>query len=165
VSKILVRNGEVGVLRQYPLDSRGWCLQESALPRRKLVFDECELSWSCVERTLCECGHRDGGAIQDQFHAGDQRFVHRRDGHQLHRLYYEWRFLVAQYSTRSLTKSTDKLIALSGLAKAFQRLIEVSGTVDGQTTTTVDGTAIFFPVERWAFLRTMNILLGCGRGR
>ena len=33
VSKILVRNGEVGVLRQYPLDSRGWCFQESVLPR------------------------------------------------------------------------------------------------------------------------------------
>lgn len=39
------------------LDKRGWCLQESILPNRRLCFNGKEMSWECGSRRTCECGH------------------------------------------------------------------------------------------------------------
>jgi hypothetical protein len=39
------------------LDGRGWCLQESILPNRRICFDGHEMIWECVSRKICECGH------------------------------------------------------------------------------------------------------------
>lgn len=39
------------------LDKRGWCLQESILPSRRLCFNGKEMTWQCGRRRICECGH------------------------------------------------------------------------------------------------------------
>ena len=39
------------------LDGRGWCLQESILPNCRICFDGHEMTWECVCRKICECGH------------------------------------------------------------------------------------------------------------
>jgi hypothetical protein len=57
-SEILVRPGttQEGSARS-SLDGRGWCLQESILPNRRICFDGHEMTWECVSRKICECGH------------------------------------------------------------------------------------------------------------
>lgn len=42
---------------QCSLDKRGWCLQESLLPNRRLCFNGDEMIWECLCRKICECGH------------------------------------------------------------------------------------------------------------
>jgi hypothetical protein len=57
-SEILLRPGttQEGSMRS-SLDGRGWCLQESILPNRRICFDGHEMTWECVSRKMCECGH------------------------------------------------------------------------------------------------------------
>ncbi|KAK3374902.1 heterokaryon incompatibility protein-domain-containing protein [Podospora didyma] len=150
--KILVRKGQVdntdSFTRHFPLDTRGWCLQESVLPRRRLVYDGCEMSWSCLERVLCECGHMDevlstaaaaeGNDDDDQNYdfseerlkaVADRQMTNiLRHGNEarmknvaLSNFHYHWNDIARQYSQRFLTQSSDKLVAISGLAKTFQR--------------------------------------------
>ncbi|KAF2195861.1 HET-domain-containing protein [Zopfia rhizophila CBS 207.26] len=43
--------------KQSSLGKRGWCLQESILPTRKLRFNGNEMEWECNRLLFCECGH------------------------------------------------------------------------------------------------------------
>ncbi|EQB54967.1 heterokaryon incompatibility protein [Colletotrichum gloeosporioides Cg-14] len=95
---LFARDGEVEQFQVFYSDSRGWCLQKNILPQRRLVFDGREMAWHCRERNMCECGHLDEDV-------------------DLHR---EWLKLVELYSRRFLTRSSDKLAALTGLARLFQ---------------------------------------------
>ena len=105
-----------------PLRSRAWTLQERELSRRSVHFGKDQLLWECLERkasaqlpwyhktpetdfekwpirnTLTESLAPDGPVAM-------------RDG---------WYELMEDYSFRSLTKETDKLPALSGLAQYYQ---------------------------------------------
>ncbi|KAI8964052.1 HET-domain-containing protein [Daldinia sp. FL1419] len=47
----------IGNTVEQSLDKRGWCLQETLLPYRRLCFDGNEMSWECSCRKVCECGH------------------------------------------------------------------------------------------------------------
>ncbi|KAK3298672.1 heterokaryon incompatibility protein-domain-containing protein [Chaetomium fimeti] len=105
------------------LDSRGWCLQESILPTRRLCFNGKEMSWECGRRRICECGHalwgitarpisygNVGARIKQGYQKGRWDKCTPRD---------DWKEMVEDYSRRSLSKKTDKLSAISGLAKLF----------------------------------------------
>ncbi|GAT28141.1 heterokaryon incompatibility protein [Aspergillus luchuensis] len=127
------------------LDTRGWCLQESVLPNRRLCYDGNEMIWECLCRQLCECGHavapqvprhttldygKLGASIKTEILKTKVRSE--RQGYpEWHRSslgsrlwlephqapYQRWRDLVSDYSHRSLTKKHDRLRAISGLAK------------------------------------------------
>ena len=108
------------------LDQRGWCLQESLLPNRRLCYDGNEMLWECLCRRICECGHTqwdiqstrtDTPILRDELVGNDP--------------YWAWRRLVTQYSSRSLTNKTDKLKALSGLA---QTMLAARGNPSGKST-------------------------------
>ncbi|KAK7403352.1 hypothetical protein QQX98_010873 [Neonectria punicea] len=120
--QILVRDGHLESYALKSLDSRAWCLQESALTKRRLVFDDCELSWQCMEKAMCECGHLDEDVDGDSSYLKTTRdSIQKPEGDTMYfQLHREWMDLVEQYSQRSLTKSGDKLVAISGLAKLFQ---------------------------------------------
>lgn len=94
------------------LDKRGWCLQERILPRRRLCFNGDEMTWECLCRRLCECGHTLWAPEPSSF--GMPRVAARPPSSVPGR---DWRALVEEYSKRSLTHQTDKLNAISGLAK------------------------------------------------
>lgn len=119
--RLFVRTGKVETARQFSLDTRGWCLQESVLPRRKLIFNGEEMSWQCLEQVFCECSHID----KDE--GGDYAHLRATDNTRGDNLHVEWLELVTQYSRRFLTKSTDKLAAISGLAKKFQEIFREGG--------------------------------------
>ncbi|KAJ4854217.1 heterokaryon incompatibility protein (HET) domain-containing protein [Trichoderma breve] len=78
----------------FSLKVRPWVFQERVLSPRVLHFCLREMIWECCEHTICECG-------------GESESSSREDA---------WHGLVEHYSKLKLTKQTDRLPALSGLA-------------------------------------------------
>ncbi|RKK75282.1 hypothetical protein BFJ69_g7872 [Fusarium oxysporum] len=103
------------------LDKRGWCLQESILPSRRLCFNGDEMSWECIGRKICECGH--------VLWAPDLSWRYQPNKLPFKRPYMDWRALVEEYSSRSLTNKADKLSAISGLAKMIAQARRETGDV------------------------------------
>ncbi|KAH6954181.1 heterokaryon incompatibility protein-domain-containing protein [Fusarium avenaceum] len=112
-----------------PLMTRAWVLQELLLSKRYLCFGSQEIFWECHEDVSCSCA-----IIEGPFNACDGLPKFER----CEPLKYQcarlndissqdvtslWRELVQVYSARSLTKPTDKLFALAGLAKRFQSVL------------------------------------------
>ncbi|ETS85916.1 hypothetical protein PFICI_03941 [Pestalotiopsis fici W106-1] len=53
-----LKSGNQWIEGDFSLNSRGWCLQEEILPNRRLCFNGAEMSWECLCRKICECGHQ-----------------------------------------------------------------------------------------------------------
>lgn len=138
------------------LDRRGWCLQETLLPFRRLCFGGDEMSWECSCRRACECGHQvwptesgagyglsfgrlgaflreaslpvtpapktnicglsTEGRILRWLQGPSGHLMHKRHNGSPHRIYELWRRVVTEFSRRSLSRPSDKLTALAGLA-------------------------------------------------
>lgn len=99
-----------------PLMSRSWTYQERLLARRVLLYNRDEVVWECNETWRCECGAGDKiGTAEHPYNLnriliGDPQFI-----------YKAWRnTVVKNYSHRRLTKTCDKLPALSGVAELFR---------------------------------------------
>jgi hypothetical protein len=56
-----------GLLKHFPLFTRGWAFQERLLSKRVLHLTEAELVWECRESSVCECG----GLGQESSPGGD----------------------------------------------------------------------------------------------
>jgi hypothetical protein len=119
--KLLARFGDIPEADEwiFSLDKRGWCLQESILPRRRLLLNGNEMLWQCQQEKYCECGHvylaEDVKNKSRMAYARNSKFF---DQYALPKSYEHWRALVEEYSDRYLTQKTDKLSAISGLAKS-----------------------------------------------
>jgi hypothetical protein len=87
----------------YPTFFRGWCMQERFLSRRILHYSHDEIVWECMETSACECGVM-GGLTQH----GDV-FKMIADA-------MDWNAVIAWFSGTRLTKPSDSLPALSGMA-------------------------------------------------
>lgn len=131
----------------YQLLSRAWTLQERLLARRTLHFTAFELIWECKETLFCECGTiarefaglngdhspkvayeralvRKSGEKSDD--DGDDTLRGKVAATNLHHPRWKestktWTLLVGGYSTRRLSYVTDKLPAISGVARRFHR--------------------------------------------
>ncbi|KAK3954406.1 TOL protein [Pseudoneurospora amorphoporcata] len=137
------------------LDTRGWVLQEQMLARRTLMFGKHQLYWECHRGESSECfpdvvNHSDDDArthrlsartrirtIQTKFSRGELL-------HDFERLKV-WALLVAEYSKRRLTKQSDKLVAISGLAE------ELSNGWNGVT----------YLAGLWSYCFRQNLLWTC----
>lgn len=96
----------------FPIAYRAWCYQEQVLSPRLLHFNYCELKWECMEKKSCECSISDGFSHAKISHARALTA-----GPDIHSINDEWRHMVAEYMQLSLTYESDRLPALSGLAK------------------------------------------------
>ena len=105
------------------LAKRGWCLQEAILPNRVVYFDGKELVWQCLQRTICECGHSTDlvSSIYAELKVGLGHGKCSDMSYPPFNLYRSWENLLREYSLRHLTQATDKLVAISGLARLFSR--------------------------------------------
>jgi hypothetical protein len=124
-----------------PWSYRAWTMQEGLLPNRLLYYSSTEIVWKCCEATYFERGpiDRSGGEVVRQiidegitdFWSSDlftktkslRRYLSMQDSdyrHEEHRLWYE---IVKEYSPRLLGKSSDRLIALSGLAETYATIL------------------------------------------
>lgn len=94
-----------------PLLGRGCVLQERLLSRRILYFSERELFWECMESIWCECG----GIRSDETRKAP---VMKKS-----EFGASWHRIIEAYTSLNLTKQSDKLPALSGIASQFHILL------------------------------------------
>ncbi|KAK1835283.1 heterokaryon incompatibility protein-domain-containing protein [Podospora conica] len=122
--EIYIRNGRRAVLSSHPLQKRGWALQEHILSRRVLQYTSDQLIWHCrtaratePEPTLRKYTFgRRGRMYLDPAILPPRCEI---DAHTLDYLSRYWTFVITDYSARSLTRESDKLVALSGVAEAL----------------------------------------------
>jgi hypothetical protein len=102
-----------------PLNRRGWVLQERLLAPRVLSFGAHQLYWECKEFSASEtCPEGLPKAMRGAHMKQNWDLLHARlaeDGSV--GLYIAWRYCVGEYSKCKLTNASDKLVALSGIAK------------------------------------------------
>jgi len=109
-------------LDQSPLSERGWVCQERILSPRILHYTHSQLFWECRQCLLAEDNLRPW-ALDNTTVCGLARNLYgiSHDAASLDHLLHIWyQNVVAQsYSRRKLTNPDDKLIAISGIARAF----------------------------------------------
>jgi hypothetical protein len=94
--------GRDNLLRS-PLRHRAWVLQEKELSRRSIHFGKDQLLWECR-------GTKATAQLPWEQWKREEDLIYKK----------EWYELVEDYTLRSVTAPTDKLPALSGLAKRHQ---------------------------------------------
>lgn len=117
-----------------PVNVRAWVLQERLLARRVLYFGTNELLWECHENDTSESFPNSlpyplNVGMYGKFKGYDSEKVARMlveigdkyDECPMHAL---WQRVVQSYSRSRLTFSSDKLVALSGLAKGFTKVLQ-----------------------------------------
>jgi hypothetical protein len=113
---------------EFPLMRRAWVFQERRLSPRVLHFTQNEAMWECREGLACECSTGRNTIKQKYFF---RLFEHRSAlDHSNTRGYKaekylltdkEWYRGIAEFSEMALTKGTDRLPAISGMAKQTKR--------------------------------------------
>lgn len=128
-------------VRQAPLSQRAWAVQERILAPRSLYFCRDQLFWECRELRACEVFP---GGLPLHF-VGEsealppkafERAVRQEGGERPRSAdgalirpppaaspYEVWNDILALYVRCALTRSEDKLVALSGVAKDFGRAV------------------------------------------
>ncbi|KAF1989441.1 HET-domain-containing protein, partial [Aulographum hederae CBS 113979] len=101
----------------FPLLQRAWVLQERYMAPRVLHFTQEELMWECMAGQSCECT---AGGVSNfpllNIKTGAYHMTS-ADSSEMNML---WRLLVKRYSSLDLSFESDRLAALSGLAKYYQ---------------------------------------------
>ncbi|PVH79651.1 HET-domain-containing protein [Cadophora sp. DSE1049] len=94
---------------QCPIRTRGWTFQEELLSRRYLSFETTQTYLRCGTIVHHECGRQDDLMSDESPFMEGEQLLQRKD----------WLEIVRRYSSRNLTKESDKLPALSGLAHEY----------------------------------------------
>jgi hypothetical protein len=131
-----------------PLNQRAWVVQERFLAPRTVSFCEDQIFWECRELEACEV--LPNGIPQTFFErpsvgrelrgfknweatiasilktdVGVSRIIGGVLEHVRYSSPYEvWEFALTEFARCGLTKPADKLVAISGIAKEFQRLLQ-----------------------------------------
>ena len=115
-----------------PINGRAWVLQERLLSPRVLRFEKEQVFWECLFSSKCE-SFPNGVPSKKYLHTPADSVPRRllREGMRDSEdeeidFNHMWYRIVSEYSQASLTRPEDKLIAISGLAKAMQRLVDDS---------------------------------------
>ncbi|QDS76341.1 hypothetical protein FKW77_002801 [Venturia effusa] len=118
--------------RTSPLNNRGWVLQEQLLAPRTVSFGKRQIMWLCRGFEACEAfplgiPFKDprpdfdiGSGDSEHFYHEVKQAIHghTHDAYQNDvdaNLWHMWQMIVREYTTRKLSHSTDKLVALNGL--------------------------------------------------
>lgn len=115
-----------------PLLTRGWVFQERMLAPRMVHFHISEMVWECRTATLCECS----GINMDRPNDDLKKAIGVNDSPPLSPDFSQhpksvvvslavqrsWARAVAQYTRLRLTRNSDRLAALAGLARQAKRL-------------------------------------------
>lgn len=108
-----------------PLYRRAWVLQELLFSPRILHVGGTQHYWECREQKACETFPRGRpGDLSDTLTATSGKSL--PDRSQMvppAELYFRWEEIVGHYTDASLTCGTDRLIAISGIAKEMRHLL------------------------------------------
>ncbi|KXX74358.1 hypothetical protein MMYC01_208370 [Madurella mycetomatis] len=114
-----------------PVSARAWCLQERYLPVRSLQYGTHQAFWECERMRASEDGDvisQDGsylkrlcltGNVRDSVFARPHRDPYHEGQQNVN--WVSWYRMIEDYTARSVTKPTDRLPALSGLAQAITK--------------------------------------------
>ncbi|KAF2687377.1 HET-domain-containing protein [Lentithecium fluviatile CBS 122367] len=114
------------VLHDEPLSNRGWVLQERVLATRTLHFASDQMLFECYGHCRSEDGFRMSGRINDILQHSKPGISGQSNNDAKASMFRGpslWYDLLNSYSRRKLTKKTDKLPALSGLARVVEEQI------------------------------------------
>ena len=105
----------------WPMLMRAWTFQERLLSSRCVHFGPSELLWECSSLKACECGLLDRDPTQSIRHVLDElsKFSDPDPKEMVFAWSWTWMSLVRQFSGRKLSRETDRLVALAGLARRF----------------------------------------------
>jgi hypothetical protein len=110
-------------LRDESLYHRGWTLQERILSPRVLICKKDQFAWGCQSETATESG-------LEMHDIGNMRLVVEQQNATPPaetELTNIWQCVVVEYSSRSLSRPSDKLLAIASLAKQFSTFARRSG--------------------------------------
>ena len=99
-----------------PLCQRAWVFQERRLAPRTLHFGRHQIFWEC-QKIICYETFPMGMPFDDQSYSNNLWVPGK-----YRRLERSWDDVVQQYTACKLTKTSDKLIAISGVARKFSDL-------------------------------------------
>ncbi len=118
IDYIAVENGIIEEsLCNTPLSRRGWILQERLLSSRVLHFGEKQMLWECHEFSACET-YPDGVKVGTSRYSFAKKSLLVEDGENT--FSHMWRAIVDTYTHCALTKSSDKCLAIAGIADEIQ---------------------------------------------
>ena len=117
-------------MRDGPLAQRAWAFQEDILSRRTISYHHDEIVWECSSQLACECGKVCWGPmfVTNWLTQGKRLTAANMRRYQKHYIkpltqnmdaqnpYEEWRRLISEFTRKRLTKTLDRLPALSGIA-------------------------------------------------
>lgn len=116
---------------QSPLATRAWAIQERMLSARNIHYGKEQIFWECLSKRYAEGGARFIANADDGLYVPTK--IDRRDPEvpdsakpsqgylKSPRWYIYWYRIVEFYTARKLTRSTDKLPAIAGLAMDTQK--------------------------------------------
>ncbi|KAF1955087.1 HET-domain-containing protein, partial [Byssothecium circinans] len=112
-----------------PINRRGWIFQERYLSKRVLHFSSIQLAWECETLEACEMlPFSVDDALQSQWSSTAPKRTWRPTRRQLKNYFRDkkvppwldaWITIIEDYSRRTFSEPSDKLIALSGVATDF----------------------------------------------
>jgi hypothetical protein len=97
-------------VQSQPLAKRAWVVQERLLAQRTLHFSKTEVFWECKNKLACE-------SFPDKIPRSLSRVSKFNKTEKLN-----WENILQYYTAANLTYGSDKLVALSGIAKTFQQI-------------------------------------------
>ena len=103
----------------HALFKRAWTFQERLLAPRIIHFTKNECVWECSSEIWCECGSM--SVVRPNIKLSTAVALLESKELTAQRLGTEWHWLVENYCSTDITRESDKLPALSGLAQAFSR--------------------------------------------
>jgi hypothetical protein len=112
-----------------PLGLRAWALQERLLSPRTLYFHSQELVWECKTQIACECGNLVSYLLRDYTDTSlpNSRLKARiqpSENRTVEEALSNWLRIVSVYSELNLTRRSDILPALAGLASHFSTFMK-----------------------------------------
>lgn len=133
---IYATKGEIRIrMQDQPINLRAWTLEERLLSRRKVIFLPDRVVWECDEISLADQGEienmRDDMRLPPSILYPKQPFTAEQLQWDVHT---EWTNTVQWYSCRKLTRPSDKLRAIGGIAEVYQFLFKtryLAGLWDG----------------------------------
>ncbi|USP76157.1 HET-domain-containing protein [Curvularia clavata] len=122
-----------------PLLKRAWVVQERLIAPRTIYFGSLQVFWECRESQCAETHPLGVAMFDDQSMASNGEHEPYRNvcgwkdlldfpgrdkaGDEYEQLFYDWDALIWYYSGQNLTVTTDKLVAISGMAKHMREML------------------------------------------
>lgn len=109
-------------LKEAPLNRRGWVLQERLLSRKNILFARNQIFMECSETRMCETFPISTSVsfkAETKVAFGKVTLGQRLSSQEFDDLWYD---VVSDYTTCFLSKDTDRLVAIGGLATVLQEM-------------------------------------------